>query len=180
MGKFIVGGVIGLIAIVAIGFMWGVGVNNKEIRLRNLSTAQMSVIEANYDKMWKVIQQQAGVADEAKNAFKEIYIPLIEGRYSNDSGTMMKWITEQNPQFNTNLYEKLMTSIEALRADFFQEQKKMISIVNEHNNLRMMFPSSLIVGGASPIEYTVISSKKTKAVMESGEENDIDVFKKDK
>ena len=43
------------------------GYNNKEITLRTQAEAQRGKIEGVHDKMWKVIQQKAQVADEYKS-----------------------------------------------------------------------------------------------------------------
>lgn len=156
-----------------------VGVSNKEIRLRSQITAQKQVCEAYYDKLWKVIAQKAQVAEQYKGAFKEIYPQLIEGRYGNEKGgTLMKWITESNPSFDVSLYKELSQSIDAERAGFFMEQKKLTDLNNEHRIVRQTFPASIYIGSRPDIEITIISSDVTKKVMETGKENDIDIFKK--
>lgn len=170
--------IITLIIIVAI---IGVSVSNKEIKLRSQITAQKQVCEAFYDKLWKVIAQKAQVADQYKTSFKEIYPQLIEGRYGNEKGgTLMKWITENNPTFDISLYKDLMTSIEAERAGFFMEQKKLVDLNNEHRIIRQTFPASIFIGSRSDIAITIVSSDVTKKVMETGKENDIDIFKIEK
>ncbi len=157
----------------------GVTASNKEIKLRSQITAQKQVCEAFYDKMWKVIAQKAQVAEQYKGAFKEIYPQLIEGRYGNEKGgSLMKWITESNPTFDISLYKDLMLSIEAERAGFFMEQKSLVDLNNEHRIIRQTFPASMFIGSRPDIEITIVSSDATKKVMESGKENDIDIFKK--
>ena len=68
------------------------------------------------------------MTDEYKEAFREIYPQLIEGRYSQGDGSLMKWIQESNPNFDTSLYKDLMNSIEVERTYFAAEQKKMLDI----------------------------------------------------
>ena len=86
--------------------------NNKEIALRNQVEAQRGKIEGVHDKMWKVISQKAQVSNEYKDAFTEIYPAIMEGRYSGSGdGSLMKWVTEQNPNFDTSLYKDLSQSI---------------------------------------------------------------------
>jgi hypothetical protein len=157
----------------------GVSASNKEIRLRSQITAQKQVCEAFYDKLWKVISQKAQVAEQYKEGFKEIYPALIEGRYGNEnSGTLMKWITESNPTFDVSLYKDLMMSIEAERTGFFMEQKQLVDLNNEHRIIRQTFPGNIFIGHRSDIEITIVSSDVAKKVMETGEENDIIIFKK--
>lgn len=178
MKKAIITGV-SILTFAIIVVIIGVTASNKEIRLRSQITAQKQVCEAFYDKLWKVIAQKAQVADQYKSAFKEIYPQLIEGRYGNEKGgTLMKWITESNPTFDVSLYKDLMLSIEAERAGFFMEQKRLVDLNNEHRIIRQTFPASMFIGGRADIEITIVSSDATKKVMETGKENDIEIFKK--
>jgi uncharacterized protein YqiB (DUF1249 family) len=178
MKKAIITGV-SILTFAIIVVIIGVTASNKEIRLRSQITAQKQVCEAFYDKLWKVIAQKAQVAEQYKGAFKEIYPQLIEGRYGNEKGgTLMKWITESNPTFDVSLYKDLMLSIEAERAGFFMEQKRLVDLNNEHRIIRQTFPASMFIGGRADIEITIVSSDATKKVMETGKENDIEIFKK--
>lgn len=152
--------------------------NNKEISLRNQAEAQRGKIEGTYDKMWKVLQQKAQVTDEYKEAFKEIYPQLIEGRYSQGDGSLMKWIQESNPDFDTSLYKDLMQSIEVERHSFQMSQERMLDIKREHETLCHRYPAKFFISNDSEIEYTVVSSSISKATMLSGEDNDIDLFRK--
>lgn len=180
MKKAIIVGV-SILTLAIIIIIIGVSSSNKEIRLRNQIAAQKKVCEAFYGKLWVVINQKAQVADEYKDAFKEIYPQLIEGRYGDEKGgSLMKWITESNPTFDVSLYKDLMVSIEAERAGFFMEQKRLVDLNNEHRIIRKTFPGSIFIGGRSDIEITIVSSDATKKVMETGIENDIDIFKNKK
>lgn len=172
---------VSILTLILIIIIVGVSISNKEIRLRSQITAQKQVCEAFYDKLWKVIAQKAQVAEQYKGAFKDIYPALIEGRYGNENGgTLMKWITESNPTFDVSLYKDLMLSIEAERAGFFMEQKRLVDLNNEHRIIRQTFPGSIFIGSRSDIQITIVSSDATKKVMETGKENDIDIFKTDK
>jgi len=82
----------------------GVSTSNTEIDLRNQIEAQQVVLESEHDKMWKILQQKAGVADEYRDTFSEIYPQLIAGRYSGEDGARMmlfKMVEEDNPDFDT-------------------------------------------------------------------------------
>ncbi len=162
---------------ITIGFMY-VGASNDEIELKNQGTEQEQVCKNNFDGMFKKIAQIAEVGDQYKETFKEIYPALIEGRYKNDGNTLMKWIQESNPNFDTKLYSKLIDVIESSRDSFKHEQDKLADIVREHNNILEKWPSSMFVGGRPKLNVTFVSSGKTKEVYRTGEENDIDVFKK--
>lgn len=156
----------------------GISASNSEVRLRNQGEAQEQVCKNNFDAMFKKIAQIAQVSDQYKETFKEIYPALIEGRYKNDGNTLMKWVQESNPNFDTKLYDKLIDVIESSRDGFKHEQDKLADIAREHKDLLGTWPSSMFVGGRPPMNVTFVSSANTKEVYRTGEENDIDVFKK--
>lgn len=170
---------IGCIILTLIGIILGMyfSYNNQEKVLRNQSDAQIGKIEGVYDKMWKVIQQKASVTDQYKNAFKEIYPELISGRYGNDGDSFMKWIQEDNPNFDVSLYKDLMSSIEVLRAEFQHSQEKELDIIREHKNLCQKVPSSWFIKNKNEIKYTIISSTYTKEIIQTGLEDNIDLWK---
>lgn len=88
----------------------------------------------------------------------------------------MKWIQESNPNFDSKLYDKLASEIEIKRQEFLMVQRKLMDIENQHNNLLDMIPSSWFLSGKQRLEYKVISSTRSKQVMETGVEDDIDLF----
>ena len=152
--------------------------NNKEIKLRTEAEAQRGKIEGVHDKMWKVLQQKAQVTDEYKTAFSEIYPAIMEGRYFGEGdGSLMKWVTEQNPNFDTSLYKDLMQSIEILRTEFQKNQERMLDLIREHKVICTTFPSKWFISNVSEIEYTIISSTKSKVVMSTVLDDDVDLFK---
>ena len=151
--------------------------NNKEIALRAKAEAQVGKIEGVHDKMWKVIQQKAQVTTEYKDAFAEIYPEIISGRYSGEGdGSLMKWVTESNPNFDTSLYADLMQSIEILRSEFQRNQETMLDLIREHKTLCTTYPGRWFISNTMEIEYTVISSTKSKVVMNTGIDDDVKLF----
>lgn len=153
--------------------------NNKEVTLRTQAEAQRGKVEGVHDKMWKVIQQKAQVSNEYKDAFSEIYPAIMEGRYSGENdGSLMKWVTEQNPNFDTGLYKDLMQSIELLRTEFQKNQERMLDIIREHTTLCSTYPGKWFINNKLTIDYTVVSSSKSKIVMDTGIDDDINIFKK--
>jgi len=171
-------GIIAGIAFFVIGILviMNISYDNQEIRLRNQVEAQQETTKANFDKMFKNIAQVAKIPQAAKESFKEMYEPLISGRYSMDQGgPLMKWITESNPQFDWSLYGKVQDVIESNRNEFFLEQKKLIDMKREHDNLRTIIPGKWFIS-ADEIIITVITSTNTDNIYDAGKEDNINLY----
>lgn len=167
-----------LCAVVIGTFMSYVSYNNREVALRTESDAQRAKIEGVHDKMWKTLQQKAHVSNEYAHSFDSIYSHIMAGRYSEGGdGSLMKWIQESNPNFDASIYKDLMMSVEALRTEFELSQERMLDIIREHKTLCTTIPGTWLVSDKSPIEYTVVSSSRSKAVMQEGVDEDTDLFK---
>lgn len=162
-------------------FIANIKIGNTEISLRKGTTAQEDRCKVYFDKMWKIINQKAQVADQYKDAFKEIYVPLIEGRYSKGDGSLMKWITEHNPTFDASLYKEVMQSIEIERTGYFNEQSVLIDKQREHEVYITQAPARwFLPAGIEPVKITLITSAATKDTYKTGEENDVVLFNRDK
>lgn len=150
--------------------------NNREISLRKEAEAQRGKIKAVRDKMFKVIQEKANVSNEYRKAFERIYPEIISGRYSGNNNNMMKWIQEQNPNFDTSLYASLMQSIEVQREAFNTAQVRMLDIINQREALLEQYPSRWFINCKTAIDYTVIASSSTNEIVTSGIDNQILTF----
>ena len=170
--------VVAVLALIVV--MMYVTYNNQEVSLRKEAEAQKGKVESVHDKMWKTIQQKAGVTDEYREAFEKIYPELISGRYSQGDGSAMKWIQESNPDFDTSLYKDLMQAIEVQRASFAQAQTRMLDIIRQRETLLETIPAKFFISNKSKIDYTVISSTRSKDVLITGIDDDVDLFKKKK
>ena len=150
--------------------------DNKEIALRAEADKQISVVELTHDKMFKILQQKAGVTKEYRAGFDSIYTHIISGRYSQGDGSLMKWIQESNPEFDSSLYKDLMESIEIERSEFLRAQTRILDIQREHETLCRQAPGRWFISDKSPIEYTPISSTISKEVMETKVDDNVDLF----
>ncbi|MBQ5736758.1 MAG: hypothetical protein IIV52_03495 [Alistipes sp.] len=150
--------------------------NNKEVALRKEAEAQRGKIESVYDTMWKVLKQEAGVTEQYRKTFEEIYPKLIAGRYEKDGGQLLKMIQESNPAFDTRLYDKLMQSIEVQRAYFATAQQRMLDILRERETLLESMPQCWFISNKTKIDYQVISSTVTQDVMATRRDDDIELF----
>jgi hypothetical protein len=204
MKGLIATGVIGVVLAGLVFFAW-IGKNDHEVVLRQNIVSQQEVCSAKFDEMFKTIAQVAQVPanmmETSKEAFKEIYTPLIEGRYQDKDGkqkqVLMNWVQESNPQFDmsasTELYAKIQTVVEVKRAEFFNEQKKLIGYHQEHSVFVSTFVNkNLFMLGDRLIEtckgevnpdsddYTfcvqIVKSATTDGAYRTGQENDIQLF----
>ena len=172
--KIVIGSIAGVLLLgVASVFGMYVTYNNAEIGLRSQIKAVQKSNEAVFDSVWKIIKQQAQIADKHKDAFKDIYKGIMSERYSKGDGSLMKWITEANPNFDSRLYEKVSNSVEAQRLSFLREQQKLIDLKREHDNLRLQIPSSWFVGSRPEIDVVIVTSTKSEEAFKTGKENDI-------
>lgn len=167
--------IIGGVAILTLIIMYFV-YNNREVALRKEADAQRGKIESVYDTMWKVLKQEAGVTEQYRKTFEEIYPKLIAGRYAGDGKELFKMIQESNPAFDTRLYDKLMQAIEVQRAYFASAQQRMLDIIRERETLLESMPSGWFVRNTSKIEYTVISSEVTQTILQTRREDNIELF----
>ena len=178
MGKIIGFGIAGIIILAIV--IWAIGLSNTYNKKFVQGKAFQQNSEVVFDNTWKKIKSQAGVTTEYKNAFKEVYVELMDSRYENDKGagqqTLMKWVTEANPEFDVSLYKTLMNTIEGSRNEFTMEQKKLIDIDRELKTMKVTFPNSLILSNKADLEIKLVTSGKTKQAFETGEENDVNPF----
>lgn len=179
MGKYIFFGVLALVGILLISTVFNViAWSNDEIALRQQVLAQQKVNTTIFDKMWKVISQQAQVSDKYKDSFKEVYQTIMSERYENAKNVTWQWLQESNPQFSSALFERVMVSIEANRNEFALEQKKLIDIGRSHTVMVSQFPGSLWASllGRSPIDLKIVTSEKTEKAFSTGREDSVRVY----
>lgn len=152
--------------------------NNKEIALRNQVEANKKDLENVYDKTWKIISQKAQITEQYKSSFDSIYTHIMDARYNQGDGSLMKWIKESNPNFDSSLYKDLSQSIEVLRTEFATKQTTILDEIREHKTLCEKMPGCWFISNKTPIDFEVISSTKAKSVMQTRIDDDVDVFKK--
>lgn len=163
-----------VVALVAMYFSY----NNKEIALRKEAEAQKGKIESVHDKMWKVIKQKANVTEQYREMFEKVYPDIIAGRYSGEGAMAMKWIQEANPEIDASLYKDVMQAIEIQREHLHTAQTRMLDVIREREALIESYPSRWFISNKSKIEYEVISSTRSKTVMETGLDDEVEIFAK--
>lgn len=163
----IFGGVITLIFVITI---WGIDwhTDNKDVALRADFKAQDDVCKSYFKTMWSIIEDEANVVSKTSDDFLKIYQPLMEGRYGEKGQPLFEWIAESNPEYSLATHEKLMTTVNATRTQFHEEQKKKISIKAEHDKLRNQKPYKWFIDDASELELVVITDQYTEDTWATG------------
>ncbi len=149
-------------------------VNKTEAQMRLQVEAQQDVCKSHFDKMWKILQDQAGVTESYKNSFKDIYVGIMDGRYNDNPNLLMKWVQESNPQFDIRLFDRLMESIQVERTSFHTAQTKLIDMNREHKfyvspNNR---PTVWFLSNTQPVNVTIVTSARTENAYQTGQDNE--------
>jgi hypothetical protein len=180
MGKYkgliVVGSIILiLLLLVALPLM---SYSNAEVDLRTSVQASQKDNQVVYDRVWKTIQQQAGVTSEYSEQFRAIYRDIMNGRNPEGQGKLVKFVKEANPNFDSSLFTKLMTSIEGQRKDYERKAEELIDRSREHNKLLQTMPGSFYLSflGRKPIDIQLVTSTRTDDAFKSGKDDDTNLF----
>lgn len=172
---------LGLVGFGVMGFLlcgsllvYVLGTLNTEAQSRNRVVAQVSVREAHFDKMWKVISQGTQITKASADLQRDLVKTLVEGR----SASFIKLVNEQNPSvaFSLDQFTSLRNSVEGQREGFFREQEELIDMGRENHLLFDSQPSGLVLStfGRERVKLPpVISSSLTKEVVESGKDDNV-------
>jgi hypothetical protein len=179
VGKFLLGMVAMImvpVVLLAVAVIMWVHYNNAEVRLRNQFSAQIEANKVVYDNVWKVISQQAQIADGYKEGFRQVWHDILTGQNEGQrTGSLQVFVNRINPQFDPGLYKKLMTTVDAKRTEFLTGQKKLIDVKREHDNIRTTMPGSFVVGSKPELELVLVTSGKTTDAFETRREDDVDL-----
>lgn len=149
--------------------------NNRAIELENKFKASRQKVEAVFDNVWRIIEGKASVAVEYKAGIVEVIKAQTAGR---TGGDIVKMVQEAVPGLDPSVYRDVGNAIEGQRTTFLNAQTEILAIKQEHDNLRLQFPSNLIAGSRPELIYNVVSSARTKQAIESGrDESDPDPFR---
>lgn len=146
---------------------------NNETAMRNGVVAQEKVRNANFDKMWKVIQEKTQITKASAETRKELVQSLVEGR----EATMIKIIHESNPEsaFSGEDFAALSNAVESQRESLFREEKFLISKYQTYSTyFDSVFPNFVLsVLGRQKLDSPLqILSDRTNQAAESGIDND--------
>jgi hypothetical protein len=159
--------------------MIGMSAGNAEVSARNAFNAQQKVNESSFDKVWKTIQQQAGVAEAERESFRKTYSEIMAATKGvAGTGGLASFFTQAKIDVSPELYSKLMTSIEAQRESFHRDQQHLLRLKQQHDDIRMRMPYSFFVGSRPELEVKIVTSSKTLEAFSSGVEDDIAILNK--
>ena len=170
------GGVVA-VALIAIYFTLSITISNTEIKKYNFCKAKEKEAANVYDDVWKTISQVAQVSEDYRTSFDSIYSHIMSDRYSANDGSLMKWIKESNPKFETTLYLDLANTIESKRGEFKNTQSILIDVVRDYNTFIAQFPNRLFLD-KEPLEVKLILSTRTNKAVETGVDDDVKLFNK--
>lgn len=169
-----IGGTVVLFIIILLS--WGVGVSNSEVRLRRTIEAKLTDNESEFDNMFKKIAQVAQISEKQKSAIIDLVTGHAEARGGIKGGGFVNMLQESIPNQTMDQYQKLSTVVVASRDRWTMRQKELIDLKREHDTLRTIFPSSMVVGGRPTIEIAIVTSTKAKRAMETGVDDDVNLF----
>lgn len=174
---WIIGGVIagGMALFGLVLGLWLIGTYNSAASLKNQYEMKVASNEAEFDNMWKKIQQTAQVPEAQKNGFREIFEGYATARTSQGQGQLMTWIKEKIPNVKLDLYKTLMNIIIGSRDGWTRNQNELVSVASEYNNLLVRFPGNVILPilGFQKINPKIISSTRTKDAFATGKDDDV-------
>lgn len=157
-----------------------VSVRNTQAEIENRYEMKIKSNEAEFDNMWKKIQQVAAVPNEKKEAFKEILGAYVNGRGQN-GGTVLSAVREAVPNFDLNIYDQLTNIIVGSRNTWTTNQRELVSVAEEYNaNLTPLVKGFVLksIFGFKKIDPKIITSDKTEEAFKTGKDNDVDLFGK--
>ena len=153
------------------------------------STYEQSIFaqDESMQNTWAAVGKELKMAGFTVKSGSKLSLDKIKAqadRYKNDSGAMMKWITEAQPAASADLHAKFMDIISKGYAREESKQLSKISVVQEYRTWRTStmkgtigvmvfnFPSEK----AKKIEDRIITTKEVKQTWETGEDEVSDPF----
>lgn len=149
-----------VIVILLVMFMIPVGIaawvlsvryNRQERTLRAESEAHRRILEGTYDRIWNNIKQRAGIKEEYRRSFNDIYPDILNQSIDNEK--LIAWIIECNINFDPNEYVPLYESIALDRQKFVDHQRRMLTLIKEHRLLVTSMPAKWLIKDCSAIQY---------------------------
>jgi hypothetical protein len=184
------------VLVVCLG-IFGAGVSwyNTAVSLEESTKAQYRDNQNQYDAFWKKVKETAQVPDKYKEDFKDIMVSETKAKFGEGgSKAAFQWFKDRDINFDSSVYKKVQTVIETGRNDFKRGQTDLLDKQRKYGFHVKSFwgrlwagwydMPSAVAGEIAPpadkdgdgkltvMDYDIVTSKKTKATFESGEENE--------
>lgn len=167
----LIGGIVGLLALVVIGVLWGVGVYNGIIPLDNAVKGQWGNVETAYQKRADLTEQLVQTVKGAKDFEQETLTQVIEARSKATQTTIdptnltpeniaqfqqaqdglssalsrLMVVVERYPELKANQnFLNLQTSLESMADEIRFEQRKFNDSAQGYNNYIQKVPNNMI------------------------------------
>ena len=186
------------IGILVIGLgIFGAAVSwyNGAVSLEESVKAQYQDNKNQYDSFWKKVQEVAQVPKQYKEDFKDILVSETKAKFGEGgSKAAFQWFKDRDINLDASVYKKVQTVIEAGRNDFKRGQTELLDKQRKYGVHTKSFwgrmwagwydMPSPVAGELAPskdmdgdgkmtvLDYEIVTSKKTKEVFATGEENE--------
>lgn len=168
-----------LVGVLVIG---GIGVNiyNTQSTLKNTYEMKVKSNEAEFDNMWKKIQQTASVGEAQKDGFRQIFTDYAKGRTVEGAGKVMSWVKEAIPKVDLSIYKQILNIVTGSRDSWTGRQNELVDIARQYNQNLVTFPKNLILGmfGFQKIDPKIVTSSRTEKAFTDGKDDSVDLFNK--
>lgn len=175
--KIFVGIVISIAVFVIVLTVSIIGSYNSAVRMEKGIQAQYEQNQNQRSAYVNSIAEAVQVPKMYVEDFKKILTAEMEGRYGKSgSKATFQWIKEHNLNFDSSVYKKLQTMIEAGRTKFAHEQKLLIDKKRQYEAMLGTFPGSVVypILGFPRIDlskYKIVVSADNTKVFNSGVES---------
>ena len=129
-----IGGLLLLFGIIYVGSAFGYrgDCNAMEQRLKARLESNKSSLATHIN----IVREMVQVPEMYRDDFAKVIEADMKGRYgAGGSGATMQWIKERNLNFDSSLYTKIQTAIEAGRTRFHIDQETLMDIKRQYETL---------------------------------------------
>lgn len=134
--------------------------NRQDKQLRDEAEAHRKILEGTYDYIWNNIKQRAGIREEHRRSFNNIYPDLLNKSIDNEN--FLNWILDCNLDFDPQEYPPLLELIVMAREKFVFHQIRMENLIREHRVLLQSKPAKWLIRDKSAIVYVPMETDYTR------------------
>lgn len=150
--------------------VWVVGVLNSENTLRNRLIQRNETVKVEYSNGYNILSNQNNLRKEENVWAKDVYLGVVEGRYKNDTGVLMKMVTEQNPGIDRTIATKFFNSLEIYFNQRSASFKDLAELKRQHDTMLTTVPRSLILKlfGRDKVDIVYVKDSQSTESFKTG------------